>query len=93
MKREGEIDIFSEVRAVVNSSSFWAAICVSPFVFGATFVAIGSSPGDASSLLLAFQNGFFWESIFARLLPSGNAPQTPPSSSDKPAEGLAPDHN
>src|SRR5262245_33166652 len=53
VRQTGQVNISSEVVAVVNSSSFWSAICVSPMVFGATFVAMGSSPGDASSLLLA----------------------------------------
>jgi len=38
---------------------------VSPIIFFAILKLVGNSVDDAGDLLLAFQNGFFWESVFA----------------------------
>ena len=62
-----QINLLQELRIVFGSSSFIAALCVSPFVFMGVYVTVAASPGDAASYLLAFQNGFFCESIFNKL--------------------------
>jgi len=52
---------------VFRSNSFIAALCISPFIFMSVYVIVNKSPGDPASYLLAFQNGFFCETIFGYL--------------------------
>jgi hypothetical protein len=66
-KRNKKINIVSEIRGVFTDNSFWTSVCVSPFVFFAVYAVIRASPSDPASYLLAFQNGFFCESVFKRL--------------------------
>lgn len=84
------IDIVQEFRDVFSSPSFWTALCVSPFVMFSVYAAISAAPGDPASFLLAFQNGFFCESIFRQLTSgvgqqSPTPPQPPPGASSNPA--------
>jgi hypothetical protein len=74
--KEGKrVDIVAEIRDVFTDNSFWISICVSPFVFFAVYAVIRASPSDPASYLLAFQNGFFCESVFKRLT-SGEGTRT-----------------
>jgi hypothetical protein len=66
--KKGSIKAFAELKAVFRSSSFLAALCVSPFVFMTVYAVVSESPGDPASYLLAFQNGFFCESVFQQLM-------------------------
>jgi hypothetical protein len=50
-----------------DNPRLWMAICVSPLVFFVTYQAIAQLPDDTVAMLYAFQNGFFWESIFGGL--------------------------
>jgi len=61
------VNLWSEFSSVIQSSSFLAALCVSPFVFLGIYALVRDAPGDPASYLLAFQNGFFCESIFRRM--------------------------
>lgn len=65
--QNGPVNIFSQCRAVFSSSSFWTALCVSPLVFYSVFAATGDNPGNVSSYVLAFQNGFFCEAVFKQM--------------------------
>jgi hypothetical protein len=64
--RDGQISILSEFRIVLTTTTFWRAICVAPLVFLALYLSAKDIPGDFPSLLLAFQNGFFWENVLKR---------------------------
>ena len=61
------VRIKRELSEVFRSSSFIAALCISPFIFMSVYVIVNKSPGDPASYLLAFQNGFFCETIFSYL--------------------------
>jgi hypothetical protein len=63
------ISIIEEVRSVFDTAAFWKAVCVAPLVFLALYAVAKGTPGDLPSLLLAFQNGFFWENILKRSEP------------------------
>lgn len=63
---EGSINIISEVVKVFKSPGFWRAICVAPLVFMALYATTTGIPGDLPSVLLAFQNGFFWENVLKK---------------------------
>lgn len=65
------IDVGAELRGVLRSTSFVAALCVAPFVFMSVYVVVNKSPGDPASYLLAFQNGFFCEAVFGKLFVRG----------------------
>lgn len=43
------------------------AIIVSPMVFGAVYNFVQSAPKGMGAVLFAFQNGFFWKTIFGGL--------------------------
>jgi hypothetical protein len=62
-----QINVLAEARQVLRSSSFIAALCVSPFIFLGVYALVRDTPGDPASYLLAFQNGFFCEAIFRRM--------------------------
>ncbi|NWF62512.1 MAG: hypothetical protein HXY43_25570 [Fischerella sp.] len=66
--RTGRVMILREFSSVFSSASFWGAICVSPLVFFAIFSVSRDDPGAMSSYVLAFENGFFWESVYKKLL-------------------------
>lgn len=70
--RTGRVDVIAEVSIMLTSSSFLSGLCVSPFVFMSVYAVVKGSPGDPASLLLAFQNGFFCESVFSRLFAENN---------------------
>ncbi|MFC2043457.1 hypothetical protein ACFLUA_04835 [Chloroflexota bacterium] len=62
---------------LVNGKEFnWTGLAiasvVSPIVFGAVFSQVGTLQITVPSTTLAFQNGFFWNSIFEGIGP----PQT-----------------
>jgi len=72
--RQGSIQILTELKAVFSSSSFIAAMCIAPFLFIGVYNVVGRQPGEAPSYLLAFQNGFFWESVFREFEPHASPP-------------------
>jgi hypothetical protein len=67
--RSERVSAWKEVKRVLRSGGFLSAICVSPFVFMSVYAAVKNTPGDPASMLLAFQNGFFCESLFAKMFP------------------------
>jgi|GEM_PF-5957522 len=74
-----QVNPLLELRGVFTSTSFLAALCVSPFVFMAVYTVVANTPGDPASYLLAFQNGFFCESIFKQIteVPRPTEPHPP----------------
>lgn len=62
--------ILSEINDMWHSTSFWSAILISPLVFGGVFFVGEESPSGNAALFLAFQNGFFCESIFNTIFKS-----------------------
>jgi hypothetical protein len=58
-------------KASFNWISLAMAVIVSPIVFAAVHKSGNDVPVDLIRLCLAFQNGFFWNSIFESIQPSG----------------------
>lgn len=52
-----------------NKISFGIAALVSPIVFGGVYGSLGKLELNVPSVVLAFQNGFFWNSIFEKIQP------------------------
>ena len=77
-----KINIIHEIRDVFSSPSFWTALCVSPFVMFSVYAVVSTAPGDPASYLLAFQNGFFCESVFRQL--TGGSAQQPADGPEPP---------
>lgn len=59
------IRIFKVVRKALASANFWLAISISPIVFGFVAKQFETLPDNASLGLMAYQNGFFFNSIFS----------------------------
>ena len=55
------------LASFAGNPRLWMAICVSPLVFFVTYQAVAQLPDDTVAMFYAFQNGFFWESIFGGL--------------------------
>jgi hypothetical protein len=61
-------------NSLVHTRSFnWISLglagLVSPMIFGAVYSGLGNLDIKVPSIVLAFQNGFFWNSIFEGLGP------------------------
>jgi len=48
----------------IKGITFWMAVVVSPIIFFCSFYLVDSNPDNKASYLFAFQNGFFWYTIF-----------------------------
>ena len=64
-------------NVLVNNRSFnWTSLAlaaiVSPIVFGGIYGSLGSLKLDVPTIVLAFQNGFFWNAIFEGIQPGTN---------------------
>jgi hypothetical protein len=60
---QDKVDIGAAIRRAAQSRRFWQSILVSPIVFAAVYSLTKSEPDAVVGLLLAFQNGFFWNSV------------------------------
>ena len=52
---------------MVLSPRFCMAVVVSPILLNSVYATVGANPTKLSDFLLAFQNGFFWKSIFGTI--------------------------
>ncbi len=59
------INVVKVVSEMLTSSRFIMAVVVTPLIFNSIYIAIGVNPQNMGDYLLAFQNGFFWETIMA----------------------------
>ena len=57
------VNVPAELGKMLTSSRFIMAIVVSPLIFNSIYLAIGLNPQNIGDYLLAFQNGFFWETV------------------------------
>ncbi|MEQ4718009.1 hypothetical protein [Nonomuraea sp. B19D2] len=62
-KASGRISIIAELRGITSSPRFWMALLVGPIVFMSVYLAIKDHPHTLADYLLAFQNGFWWETV------------------------------
>ncbi|MHA4811893.1 hypothetical protein ACX0G9_27605 [Flavitalea flava] len=70
------INIGAEFKNLFKATSFYLALAASPIIFG---IIIGISKGISISaaLLLAFQNGFFWQNVMPKSFANPSSPGTP----------------
>jgi hypothetical protein len=48
----------------IDGERLWRPVLVSPIIFMPVYVAATKQPRGLIPLLIAFQNGFFWQAIF-----------------------------
>jgi hypothetical protein len=70
------VDILAVARQVCAGARFWMALFISPFLFFATYSAVGSDVGLPTAFILAFQNGFFWNTVFGGFQKGGTGTST-----------------
>jgi hypothetical protein len=71
---DDNIALGSLFRAMWTNPRFIMALVVSPLVFNGVLVAIADASLTIAHFLLAFQNGFFWETVIAQPLPKSPTP-------------------
>jgi hypothetical protein len=65
---DGTINLRAEMSKMMSSSKFIMALVVSPLIFNSVYLVIGDNPQSIGDYLLAFQNGFFWESVIGGVI-------------------------
>ncbi len=63
--RDSKINLRSVLSRMVTNSRFIMALFVSPLIFNSIYLIIGANPQSIGDYLLAFQNGFFWQSVIS----------------------------
>jgi len=58
------------LRAPHDWSQFFRPVLVSPIVFLSVYMTVTKQPRGLVPILIAFQNGFFWQTIFASAGPT-----------------------
>ena len=54
-----------KLATILTDFQFVAALFVSPLIFNSTYALIGQNPESLGDFLLAYQNGFFWQTVLA----------------------------
>src|SRR5262245_65966184 len=57
-------------NAVFSLTQILLPVIVAPMVYGAIYGALRSSTDVIPALILAFQNGFFWQDVFRGIKPT-----------------------
>lgn len=56
-----------ELKGVFQSTQFILAVVVAPIVFNAFYASVSEVPRGLPDFMLAYQNGFFWQSVLERV--------------------------
>jgi hypothetical protein len=62
--REG-VSISLALSGILTDFQFVAALFVSPLIFNSIYALTNQNPDSVGDFLLAYQNGFFWQSVLA----------------------------
>lgn len=52
-----------KLTSILTDFQFVAALFVSPLIFNSIYALIGQNPETLGDFLLAYQNGFFWQTV------------------------------
>jgi hypothetical protein len=63
-RRDGT-PISLKLASIVTDFQFVAALFVSPLIFNSIYALVGQNPESLGDFLLAYQNGFFWQTVLA----------------------------
>ena len=69
------VSVWQNFSAVLSDFRLIAAIFVSPIIFNSVYSLVHQNPEGVSDFLLAYQNGFFWQSVIAGI--AGKSPSRP----------------
>jgi hypothetical protein len=66
-KQEGRgvTDVWPALRSIFSDLQFVAALFVSPLIFNSIYTLTNQNPETIGDFLLAYQNGFFWQTVLA----------------------------
>ncbi|MBR1231635.1 hypothetical protein [Bradyrhizobium sp. AUGA SZCCT0182] len=62
---EGMVAVGPALRSIFNDFQFIAALFVSPLIFNSVYALTNQNPESMGDFLLAYQNGFFWQTVLA----------------------------
>jgi len=65
--KNDQVSLRVQISKVVRSGSFLGALVVAPLVFNGLYVSISQNPQGLTDFVLAYQNGFFWQAVLARV--------------------------
>lgn len=57
--------VWTNLSVVLTDFRLIAAVFVSPIIFNSVYSLVHQNPESVSDFLLAYQNGFFWQSVLA----------------------------
>lgn len=81
--KDQPLSINAWLKSVRGAPRLWMALAVSPFLFHGVHLMTGDVPERSSSFFFAFQNGFFWQAVFAgfqaKVTSAASAPEPEPA--------------
>jgi hypothetical protein len=82
-KQEGQgiTAVGPALRSIFNDFQFIAALFVSPLIFNSIYALTNQNPESMGDFLLAYQNGFFWQTVLAGIAGKVGANKRPARSS------------
>lgn len=69
LKNKKKVDLLKSVRNIFMKPGVWKSFLVSPIIFGCIYT-LTKQPLDVENvlpLLVAFQNGFFWQTVLEKV--------------------------
>ena len=70
------VSVWENFSAVFSDFRLIAAVFVSPIIFNSVYSLVNQNPETVSDFLLAYQNGFFWQSVIAGIAGKSASPRT-----------------
>ena len=67
------VSVWANFSAVLSDFRLIAAVFVSPIIFNSVYSLVHQNPESVSDFLLAYQNGFFWQSVIAGIAGKSSA--------------------
>jgi len=63
-----KINLLNELKKMLSAKNFFMSMIIAPLIFNSIYILISDNPQGIRDYLLAFQNGFFWESVISGVL-------------------------
>jgi hypothetical protein len=73
--RADGVPVFFKLSEIAKDFQFIAALFVSPLIFNSVYALTNQNPETLGDYLLAYQNGFFWQTVFAGIAGTIAAPK------------------
>lgn len=82
----GTVSITAELRNMTHNARFWMALLIGPIVFMSIYIAIKDRPHTLADYLLAFQNGFWWETVLTLNQGEPQGASSSPAATPQPSQ-------